>query len=216
MGSGPCFGLEEAYAVDGPEASRTLYREWADTYESEFLAPRGYVYHHQVAEMYVARQVSGPVLDVGCGTGVVGQELDRLGVGPIDGLDLSPEMLAKARAKTGDQGPVYRSLFEADLTGPLDFPDGGYRGIVSAGTFTHGHVGPEALPELLRLAQAGAVCVLGINSAHFAQRGFADRLDRFIDDGAIHKLELVERKIYADSDRTDPDQIALLAAFTVL
>ena len=45
--------------------------------------------------------------------------------------------------------------------------------MVSAGTFTHGHVGPDALDELLRVARKGAVFVLSINAAHFEARGFA-------------------------------------------
>jgi predicted TPR repeat methyltransferase len=34
----------------------------------------------------------------------------------IDGIDISPEMLAKAATKTHEGRPTYRQLFEADLT----------------------------------------------------------------------------------------------------
>ena len=41
-----------------------------------------------------------PVIEGGCGTGVTGAELVPLGVPVIDGIDISPEMLAKAAVKT--------------------------------------------------------------------------------------------------------------------
>ncbi|WP_323671157.1 class I SAM-dependent methyltransferase [Candidatus Poriferisodalis multihospitum] len=142
------IGLDDAYAVDGPEDNRKLYASWAETYESVFLAENDYEYHLHVAAAFCGGEnlrngLDGPVLDVGCGTGVVGAELARLGVGVIDGIDISPEMLAKAAAKMHEGRATYRQLFEADLTGRLDLGSDAYAGIVSAGAFTHGHLGPE-------------------------------------------------------------------------
>ena len=39
------------------------------------------------------------ILDLGCGTGLVGEHLHRHGYTNIDGLDLSPELLQVAQAK---------------------------------------------------------------------------------------------------------------------
>jgi SAM-dependent methyltransferase len=50
------------------------------------------------------------VADLGCGTGRTGMWLRQSGVGAIDGVDLTPEMLNLARSKG-----VYRRLIEADL-----------------------------------------------------------------------------------------------------
>ena len=44
--------------------------------------------------------------------------------------------------------------------------------IVSAGTFTHGHVGPDALDELLRITKPGGLFVLSINSKVFIKNSF--------------------------------------------
>ena len=76
-------------------------------------------------------------------------------------------MLAVSRGKN-----VYRQLHEADLTGPLDLPDAHYGAVVSAGTFTHGHVGPVALGELLRVCRPGGLFVLGVNGEAFDQYHF--------------------------------------------
>lgn len=214
------FGLEDAYAVDGPEANRELYASWAETYESVFLAENDYEYHHHVAAAFCdahdsVDSLDGPVLDVGCGTGVVGAELARLGVAVIDGIDISPEMLAKASAKTHEGRPTYRQLFEADLTGRLELDSETYAGIVSAGAFTHGHLGPESIGELLRVARPGARCSIGINSAHFAEVDFGDWLAQRESEGQISELEFELRPIYGAADPDDPDRWTRIALFTV-
>lgn len=216
-GDASAFGLEEAYSVETPDDNRALYRAWADTYDG-FLDQSRYIYARQVAEFFSERSPAGveSVLDVGCGTGIVGAELRRLGVAVIDGLDISPEMMDKARPRTGpDARPVYRQLIEADLTGPLDIPSDSYAGIVSSGTFTHGHVGPEGLAELLRIARPGSVCAIGINAAHFEGRGFREHLDRYSADGVIGGLELALRPMYQDADGSEPDHLAQIAVFVV-
>ncbi|MDE0615813.1 MAG: class I SAM-dependent methyltransferase [bacterium] len=209
------LALDKAYATDGPEANRELYAEWADTYDSGFVVDSRYVYPQQVAGVFCHgfAHIDEPVLDVGCGTGIVGTELARLGVSVIDGIDLSPEMLAEAEAKTHDGRPLYRRLFEADLTGPTELADGAYAGIVSAGAFTHGIFGPETISELLRVARPGARFALGINSAHFVEVGFGDWLEERQLDGLIAGLNFDLRPIYEEADEADPDQWSRIAVF---
>ena len=52
----------------------------------------------------------GPVLDLGCGTGLVAVALADLPLGPFVGVDLSPRMLERAAAKR-----LYAGLHEADI-----------------------------------------------------------------------------------------------------
>ncbi len=200
--------LGDAYSVETPADNLRLYASWATTYDREFLATHGYVYHESVVAALLDRShPSGPVLDVGCGTGVVGIELRRRGVDVVDGVDLSPEMLAVAAEKTTGAGDrVYRELITADLTQPTAISNRRrYAAVVSAGTFTHGHLGPEPIGELLRVAQPGAVFALGVNADHFAAAGFGDWFRTAIEHGRVVDLEIVERPIY-DPQRYDaPD-----------
>ncbi len=202
MASEEAFDLDRAYAVVTPEDNRRLYADWAATYDEGFLAAHGYVYHRSVVAAFLRRDREvGPVLDVGCGTGVVGQELARQGVVEIDGIDLSPQMLEVAATKLTDSGAgVYRTLISADLTTTVDIADGSYTGVVSAGTFTHGHLGPEPLGELVRIAAPGAVLAIGINADYFESAGFADWFARAISNGVVSALEVVESPVY-DVDR---------------
>ena len=46
---------------------------------------------------------------------------------------------------------------------------------MSAGTFTHGHVGADAFDELLRITKPGGLFVLSINSKFFVKAGFKEK-----------------------------------------
>ncbi len=124
------------------------------------------------------------------------------GIDVVDGIDISPPMLAEAEKKKTKNGePVYRKLIAADLTKTLDLPDNQYAGLISAGTFTHGHLGPEPLAELWRIAAPGAHCAIGVRTTHYESAGFGAKLANDVDNGTITKPELVEVKMYSEQTR---------------
>ena len=184
------FDLTDAYSVETPEDNLDLYARWADTYESSFVADEGYVYHHGVADAFLENFISRnePILDVGCGTGLVGEALcaNSSFQFSLEGLDLSSEMLEHARLKKTATGQsIYRDLHTGDLTTSLNLPDNAYSGIISCGTFTHGHVGPEAFDELYRIARPGALFAIAINPDHFSNQGFETRFREDVSAGII-------------------------------
>ena len=166
-------GLTDAYSVKTPDDNRRLYADWAASYDDGFAGPQDYLLPGHVARAFAAMGGRGPALDIGAGTGLLGDHLARLGIGPVDGVDLSPEMLAVAGAKG-----VYARLFAGDMTVGLDLPGGAYSGIVSSGTFTIGHLGPAVLAEVVRLAAPGAVIAVSVNRAHFEAEPFTGALAR--------------------------------------
>ena len=165
--------LKSAYALETPADNKRLYADWANTYDKGFGEAMDYALPAHVADVFASRapMPQTAVLDVGVGTGLLGDALGPLAC-PLDGLDISPDMLAVAAGKE-----LYRDLYEADLTAPLDIPSNSYSAIISSGTFTHGHVGPDALDELLRIARAGAFFALSVNAEHFDRLGFASKFD---------------------------------------
>ena len=183
--------LKQAYGLKTPDDSRKLYADWADTYESEFVAANGYVLHLNVARAFVEAGGQGPVLDMGAGTGIGGVALAERGVAEIDGTDISPEMLEQA-AKKG----VYRRLFAGDILAGLDVPDATYPGIVSAGTFTLGHVGPEGLGEVVRLLAPGGLAVIAVRDAHFEGAGFAGAIETLAP--RLERVAQEPARIYAE------------------
>ena len=182
--------LEKAYSVKTPEDSRKLYAEWAATYNETFIRANDYVYPRKVAELFadfVPNPLREVVIDIGCGTGAVGNYLAALRPDQlIDGYDISPEMLAQAaQTRRVNDSPVYRNLREVDLTDVLPKQD--YGAMTSAGTFTHGHLGPETLLSLLKIVRVGGWYVIGVNAEHFEARGFATAIDNAVSSGTDRK-----------------------------
>lgn len=199
--------LEQAYSIETPDDSRKLYAQWADDYDNGFARAQRYLLPDVTARIFAEAGGIGPVLDVGAGTGLCGAALVALGVEPVDATDISAEMLNRAAQKD-----IYRDTIEADLLEGLPVPPGTYAGIVSSGTFTTGHVGPDGIDPLLRVAQNGALFALSINAKHYECAGFADKLDAL--GGAITDLSLVETRIYGpDAEGPHKDDIAYVALF---
>ena len=186
------LALDAAYALQSPEDNRRLYAEWAESYDQDFADDMGYVLPIFVADVFVqcpGRTHSGRILDVGAGTGLVGKRLAYHSIHSVDGLDISAEMLAVAFAKG-----YYKKTIECNLLERLPIVSAKYDGIISAGTFTHGHVGPAALDELLRIAKPGALFCLSINFEHFETAGFNQKLIEI--DNDIDNLSLQTVPIY--------------------
>lgn len=201
--------LSGAYALGSLEDCRRLYADWAETYDATFAQTMEYRLPAEVAAAYLRGDPpDGDVLDVGAGTGLLAAALRGLGyTGCIDGVDISAAMLAQAATKGH-----YRSLTEANITRPL--PDGTrYAGLVSSGTFTHGHVGPEALRPLLQSAQADALVVLSVNQAVWESLGFANALNAL--GPQIRDLTLTEVPIYGDKAKDQDPAHAADRAFLV-
>lgn len=199
--------LSDTYALNGAEHVRRLYAGWADTYDADFAEGMDYRLPAETAAAFLRLAPQGPVLDVGAGTGLLGAALRGLGfTGEIDALDLSAEMLARAGAKGH-----YRALIAADVTRPL--PCGGYAGVVSSGTFTHGHVGPEAFGPLLQAALPGAIFALSVNAGVWDRLGFAAALNTL----PISGLDRTEVAIYGqrarDKDPAHAADRALIVTF---
>ncbi|NBR53175.1 MAG: class I SAM-dependent methyltransferase [Rhodobacteraceae bacterium] len=202
--------LDSAYAIETPDDNRRIYSAWAETYDKTFAQDMDYRMPAVIAELYRQSGGAGNILDIGAGTGLVAKFLGDLGIGPIDGTDISPEMLVVAGKKR-----LYRRLFEGDVTQRLDVPDGSYDGVVSSGTFTLGHVGPEAISELLRVAAPGARFALSINAKHYEKAGFKAKLDSI--QGQITDFALPEAAIYGENAAGDhASDTAFVALFRKL
>jgi predicted TPR repeat methyltransferase len=193
------LGLDEAYSVKTPDDNRRLYAKWAATYESSFVDAKQYRYPKAIAEVFNdVLPVITRVLDIGTGTGLTGMYVTRLRPEVvIDGMDISPEMLAQAQRKTREDGSVvYRALYERDLTVAVPNENEPYEALFSSGTFTHGHLGPECLRNLLPLLAHDGWLVVGVNNEHFESKGFAGELDSLVALGAIQTPEILRIDVY--------------------
>ena len=111
---------------------------------------------------------------------------------------------------------VYDGLYCADLTAPETLPDKTYAAMISTGTFTHGHLGPDALANLFEIAAPGCFALIGINAMHFEDSAFAPAFASWAASNIISGLDWHMLEIYADAEHADTDSLmARVAAFTI-
>jgi len=169
------IGYDDAYALKTPEDSIKLYKKWAQAYDEDFALNSNYLSPAKICSFFnkYSKNTDTPILDVGAGTGLVGECLYKTGNKKIIGLDISPEMLAQAKLKA-----CYSSLLGVDVTKTIPLKSNSVGAVVSAGTFTLGHVGPDAFDELLRITKPGGLFVLSINTKVFVKGGFQEKFSR--------------------------------------
>ena len=90
----------------------TLFDQYAARFEASLVDQLGYQGPAQIVEalLLAGRTRFDRVLDLGCGTGLMGQAI-RPHAGWLEGYDISARMLAQARAKG-----VYDALHKRDLS----------------------------------------------------------------------------------------------------
>lgn len=171
------------------------YDAWAGDYERDLVGTYGYNAHRVAADALVAAGV-GPealVVDLGCGTGLVGEELARRGFCHLDGVDVSARMLEKAAAKA-----VYRELAQQDLTRKWALDDGSYDAVVSVGSFGSSHLGPEHLADVARVVRPGGHVVLYFNARCYDDDGYEGHFRAMAEEGVL-RVERSEESNYMDA-----------------
>lgn len=189
----PLHKLETLVRETGKGIIRALYRVWAQTYDSMLVRRLGY-HAPQLAANALASELADDadtVLDVGCGTGLTAQALLDLREVTIDGIDFSSEMLKRAREKN-----IYRDLMRSDVTKPLPVPDRTYDAAISSGLFTHGHVGANALPHILKAIRTDGLFAFTVNLKIWESGGFDKALDGLTAKGEIEVLSHVQESQY--------------------
>lgn len=192
MSKTPTELLEGAYDLQDATDNIAYYKDFADHYDKGFADNMGYNSPEALAETFhkLATESDRPIADIGCGTGLAALALG-LSKDVIDGYDISPEMLDKARAKD-----LYRNLYNANLKQPLDaYPDN-YGALISVGTFTLGHLGPHDLGSLLTLLRPNGLVCITVSAAHFKAQGFAAFLQDLHTVGKITSPQIHTVPIY--------------------
>jgi phosphatidylethanolamine/phosphatidyl-N-methylethanolamine N-methyltransferase len=153
------------------DAVKVAYRRWAPIYDKTFGRISTVGRRHAVQ---VINQCEGRVLEVGVGTGLsLGDYSPDL---EIVGIDLSPEMLDRARERVAAEGLSHvKGLYEMDAS-ELEFPDASFDAVVAMYVMTVVPDPEKVMRELARVTRPGGEVVL-VN--HFSQedgvRGWMER-----------------------------------------
>ncbi|MDC0648754.1 class I SAM-dependent methyltransferase [Candidatus Pseudothioglobus singularis] len=149
-----------------------IYQKWAALYDKDNDDELGTVSQPnsvQTFQRYV-KDKSKYIIDVGCGTGLVGLQLKKLGYKNFDGVDISQEMIDIAI----DRG--YASLSLGNLNETLPIKSNQYEAAICVGVFTHGHVGPSRLEELTRIVKPGGILCFTVNEDVYESYGFDEAI----------------------------------------
>jgi len=151
------------------------YKDWTrkkkfnkDMINWNYTAPRNAV---SLIKKYAVKK-NIKILDAGCGSGLVGIEMQKNGYTNIDGVDLSQDMINLI-----PKG-IYKKLEVANLNKPLKFESHEYDVVMCVGTFTYGHVKPHALDEMIRITKNKGLICFSVNEGIHEQYGFDKKIKK--------------------------------------
>lgn len=152
-----------------------VYRDWAKKYDYDNDHVLGTVSQPKSVNLLSTRlkDKTAKIIDVGCGTGLVGEKLKAKDFIYFDGLDISKDMLSIAKSRG------YRNLFLGSLNKQLPVLDDAYDAAMCIGVFTHGHVSSDRFNELCRIVKPGGYVCFTINEGVFEKYGFKEMIAEF-------------------------------------
>lgn len=157
------------------EKIKFVYEEWAQNYDSDNDHLLGTVSQPQCVKL-VAKELedkNAEMIDIGCGTGLVGEHLKAFGFKNFDGIDISEKMLEIAKTRG------YRKLLLGSLNKDLPIYNNTYDVTFCVGVFTHGHVKSDRVSELLRITKPGGLICFTVNEGVYEEYGFKNTIYQY-------------------------------------
>ncbi len=153
------------------------YSRWAPIYDFVFAVP--FITGRRGAARLANRLPPGRILEAGVGTGLALRRYDRRH--RVVGIDLSPDMLARARARVARQKLTHVEAVEEMDASDLRFPDQSFDAVVAMYVMTVVPDPEKVMAEFERVAKPGGRIIV---IAHFASTAgiyqwFERRLARY-------------------------------------
>ena len=185
------------YKLKTTDEVMKYYDEWGnkDKYNKD-MVDWNYTGPKETAEIFNKYEKNKDTLifDAGCGTGLVELELKKYSFKNFHGADLSQTLL--------DTVPkdLYQKLVKVDLNKPIEVEDNFYGGVMCVGTFTFGHVKPNALDEFIRITVPGGLICFTINEGIHEEYGFDKKIDILKDSKKWEEVEFFKSDYIASKD----------------
>jgi len=170
---------------------KQIYKKWSDRYDKDNDELLGTVSQPNSVNLLcgVSDDKNLEIVDIGCGTGLVGKFLQNKGYLYYDGLDISEEMLEIAKTRG------YRHLSVGSLQNKLPYENDTYDAVFCVGVFTHGHVNSNGLDELIRITKKDGFIIFTINEGVYEDYQFDKKIPLMEKEGLIKVINF-EKKEY--------------------
>ena len=134
------------------------------------------------------------IFDAGCGSGLVGLELKKFGYKHFHGADLSQTLLDTIPKN------LYQKLIKIDLNKPININNNFFDAIMCVGTFTFGHVKPQALDEFIRITKSNGLICFTINEGIYEEYGFDKKIETLKKNNKWKEIEFFKSDYIASKD----------------
>ncbi len=185
------------YKLKTTKEVMNYYDEWGenDKYNKD-MADWNYTGPKETVNTFLKYEINKDALifDAGCGTGLVGLELKKFGFNNFHGADLSEKLLSTIPLN------LYKKLLKLDLNEPTNLKDDNYDAIFCVGTFTFGHVRPNALNEFIRITKKGGLICFTINEGIYKDYGFDKKIKELNKKNLWSEMEFFKSDYIASKD----------------
>jgi len=152
-------------SMDQNSNKKEVYNEWANNYD-EYVKSLNYKGPKELVSKVFSNIEALPakfsILDFGCGTGLVGEEIVKLKLNClIDGIDISDKMIEIANSKN-----IYNKIYNINLHNEEFIEDKKYDIIVSSGVFLEGHANFNVIDKLSPLLKKDGMIVVTIRDSY--------------------------------------------------
>ncbi len=184
------------YKLKTTDEVMKYYDEWGnkDKYNKD-MVDWNYTGPKETVEIFnkYQKNKNSLIFDAGCGTGLVGIELKKYGFQNFHGADLSQKLLNTVPEN------LYQKLKKVDLNQKIISDNNYYDAVMCVGTFTFGHVKPNALDEFVRITKPGGLICFTINEGIYEEYGF-DKKIKNLKNSKWEELEFFKSNYIASKD----------------
>lgn len=193
------FNIQTVYSYDSSDDLKNYYNDWAHEYD-DYTNDVNYILPESVVKIFCNYPLKekATVLDIGCGTGLVGLCLaNKQKKIWIEGIDISRSMAHIAATKRKPNfKPVYDWIIIEDFKTNKLLLENHYDAIVSAGTFTTGHLDCDDLFNSIKYLKKDGLVVVSIKEDHYIDDSFNKKIFEAQKNNLIQNVETFKVNSY--------------------
>lgn len=157
----------------------------------------GYIAPRLLAEWLTAHvsDKSTPLVGVEFGTSLTSQYLADLGFQKFDGIDITACMLVR-----DNERGIYCKLSNADATNHPDIEPFSCSAVISSSTFALGHVGCDAIPELVSVLSSNGHFACTLHEDVWSNAGFEQTFSDFEDRNQSPRPNSMATYLFKDAE----------------